>query len=374
MAPKLCYASTISWPLDIYMGAHINNFYNKNCDITLIAQSAKETTLAKALSDIEAINIKIERKISIAADILALSRLMFLFKKNKFDCVHSIMAKSGLLCMLAAFLTRVPIRIHTYTGQVWSTKSGLPRFFLKKMDWLIAQFATHLLTDSPSQMNFLISQKIVPQKKINVLGSGSICGVDPSRFKIDQQSRVKIREELNIPPENIVILFVGRLNSEKGVPDLVEAFKNLNTAYENISLLLVGPDEEIFDFMHNKNIYRVQFTRHPESYMAASDLLCLPSLREGFGNVIIESASCAIPAIGSKIYGISDAIIDNVTGIMHEPSNRIDLQRCIERLIKNPDLRHQLGEAARIRAIDKFSQARLVNQLYQFYRQIGLKI
>jgi glycosyltransferase involved in cell wall biosynthesis len=209
-----------------------------------------------------------------------------------------------LLCSLAPS-AGIPSRFHTFTGQVWATKSGLARRFLMLMDWLIASLATCVLTDSRSQRDFLIANRIVKPEKIFVLGNGSVVGVDPTRFAPDREAREKGRRELGIGADEFVFLFVGRLNRDKGIADLLLAFAEIQRSHASMHLLLVGPDEGGYDAqigelaggMLRRNIHRIGFTDRPESCMAVSDVICLPSFREGFGSVLIEAA-CLRPAGG----------------------------------------------------------------------------
>ena len=163
--------------------------------------------------------VKIERKISLLNDVKALFNLYRIFKKEKFDIVHSIMPKSGFLSMLAGFFARVPVRVHTFTGQVWKNSAGIKRFILKTMDKILAICATHILVDSPSQREFLISEGVVSREKSSVIGNGSMCGVDEKKFYFDEEARRSIRKTLGIASDDIVFFFLGRMNRDKGILD-----------------------------------------------------------------------------------------------------------------------------------------------------------
>jgi len=280
--------------------------------------------------------------------------------------------------MLAAALAQVDIRIHTFTGQVWATKLGFGRVALKKLDKLIGCFCTHILVDSPSQRQFLLDEGVIASEKSCVLQKGSISGVDVNRFKPDYSARLRIRENLQIADGDVVFLFIGRLNRDKGILDLAVAFSNVACRHANARLLIVGVDEanlseEIHRITENfeKQVEFIEFTPVPEEYMAASDVLCLPSYREGFGNVIIEAAAVGIPTIGSKIYGITDAVVDGYTGLLFTPRDVAALESCMEKMVGNDELRQSLGKAAHNRACEDFSSQKLSAAWLKYYQELS---
>lgn len=323
------------------------------------------------------IHVPILRKLSLWGDLCALVKLIRLFREKRFDAIHSFSPKAGFLATMAGRIAGVPVRIHTYTGQVWMTRSFLMRALLIAADRAIARNATHLLADSPSQLRVLLENRIVLNEgTCRVLGSGSVSGVDPARFRPDAPVRVAVRRELGIGPDAMVFVFLGRMTSDKGVLDLAQAFASLAAAHSEAILLVVGPDEERMRSRvemacgaHAGKLRFVDYTRHPEHYLASADVLCLPSYREGFGAVIIEAAAVGIPAIGSRIYGITDAIVDGETGLLHIPADAEDLAEKMERLLRDTALREQLGARARQRAINEFSEQRLTQALQDYYRE-----
>jgi glycosyltransferase involved in cell wall biosynthesis len=278
--------------------------------------------------------------------------------------------------MLAARLARVPVRIHTFTGQVWATRSGWSRTILKAMDRVIASCATHILVDSASQKEFLCRQGVLSAEKASVLANGSISGVDIERFKPDGQARQRLREELQIPAGAFVFLFIGRLNPDKGVLSLVQAFVRVAAANPDAHLLVVGPDEAGMRTAMEKacgamldRVRFVGYTDKPEQYMAASDVFVLASRREGFGSVVIEAAAAGIPSIASRIYGLTDALEDGVTGLLHAPADSADLAAKMNLLAESPDTVRKFALAARARAQRLFTSAQVTLALEEYYRK-----
>jgi glycosyltransferase involved in cell wall biosynthesis len=322
------------------------------------------------------LNLRIERAPSPIHDVRAFWTLLRYLKRNRFDVVHSFSPKAGLLAMTAAALTGIPVRIHTFTGQVWATRSGLTRFILKMLDTWTAAMATHILVDSESQRTFLLDEGVLRAGKSRVLGHGSISGVDLARFRPNSDVRAAIRIDHNVPSSAIVFLYLGRWKRDKGVLDLARAFSQLSQEHGESYLFFVGPDEDRLETqirgVCGQCISRVRFvsyTDNPESWLAACDVLCLPSYREGFGSTIIEAGSVGLPSLGSRIYGITDAIVEGVTGLLHNPADSSELMGKMRILALDGELRRSLGAAARERSHRFFAKEALTAALLEFYAQ-----
>ena len=322
--------------------------------------------------DLTLIDTKMEREINLFKDLRSLFILILNLKKKNIELSFSLTPKAGLLASLASFVSLIPVRIHVFTGQVWLTKSGLRRFILKGLDRLIYSLCTKVLIDSTSQRDFLLENNIVKEKKSLVLGSGSFCGVDTLRFIPSDEHRISMRKKYNLSPDQIVYLFVGRLKKDKGVFELIESFSHLRSVHKNINLWLLGPDEEniknqiLSNKMSKEGIEFIPFSPNPELFMNAADIFCLPSYREGFGTVIIESASCGIPAIGTRIYGLKDAIEDGITGLLVGVKDIESLKHAMERLLQDHEMRKKMGETARMRAKEEFDQRKVIKRILEF--------
>lgn len=373
---KIGIVATIPLPLLMFMKPHIK-MLAEQYDVTLITNGT-EQELSSLLSDsVRLVSVNIAREIALWRDVVALFRLYFIFRRERFDVVHSLMPKTGLLAMLAAFAARVPHRIHTFTGQVWANKTGLVRWGLKFLDKLIASCATDLLADSLSQRQFLIAEQVVNKSKIQVLGNGSICGVDTQRFRPNLIAREQLRSSLGIGGNAIVYLFLGRLTRDKGIADLAQAFVSLADEVSDAHLLVVGPDESGMEAIlqnilakHSSQFHRVGFTPRPEDYMACADIFCLPSYREGFGSVIIEAAAVGVPAVASNIYGLTDAVSDGVTGILHPAQNIVEIKRALLSLTNDANKRAEMSRLARLRAHELFATDVVVAEMRNYYRTL----
>ena len=343
----------------------------KSYDLTVVANLQGQTGFADWLpKSVKLVDIPIRREINLIYDVKALFLLIFFFYRSNFLLVHSVSPKAGLLAMMASWIIRVPIRLHTFTGQVWVTKRGIARFILSSLDKMTSKFTTKTLVDSHSQRSFLIEKGIVDEQNSIVLGNGSISGVDLKRFKHDSIIRKSIRHDLGANNSTTILLFLGRLKKEKGVLELVDAFSKLSDNYKNTVLWLVGPDEEELQpkLENIEGVRLVSFTNVPEHYMAAADIFVLPSYREGFGSVVIEAAACGIPTVGTNVYGLSDAIVNGKTGLLVEPRSAVELENAMQKLIENKKLRENMGKKAQIRASELFSQDYVTDQVVMLYR------
>ena len=344
--------------------------------VEVIANSNERALLQQRGLDIPVDHVKILRPIAPWSDIRALWVLYLRFKKVRPSAVHTITPKAGLLGMMGAWLACVPVRVHSFTGQVWLTRTGLLRWLLKLTDKLIAAMATDVLVDSPSQRDFLIKQGIVTAEGSIVLGAGSICGVNLKRFSPNEFVRKIVRGEMRTPSDAVVCLYLGRLNRDKGVLDLARAFAQLADKNSEAELWLVGPDEgdyfkQIQALLGDATckVKRWEYTASPERFMQAADLFCLPSYREGFGSTVIEAAACGLPSLVSRIYGLADAVVEGKTGWMHEAGNIQDLTQQLDRLLSDPIELASKGVAARRNVAMHFTEKKVTDAMLDFYKK-----
>lgn len=372
---KLCYVATIPAAVHVFLSEHIQSA-SERYEVVVVCNSVD----IELLRDLNAriVRLPIRRKPSFLRDLQALFMLFMLFRRERFDIVHSIMPKTGMLGMCAAWLARVPVRIHSFTGQVWATATGVKRIALKGFDKLIVFFVTAVLVDGRSQQNFLVSEGILKAGEGQMIGAGSICGVNPERFYPRPDIRARIRGELDIAINAKLILFVGRLTRDKGVLDLAAAFNEIASNDPDAALLLLGAEEDV-NFTQiqeicgqaKERLYYMPFTTTPEHYMAAADIFCLPSYREGFSMVTIEAAACGLPAVGSRIYGVSDAINENETGFLFPAGDVQELIVMLSKLLLDSELREKMGRAARLRVLEDFRSEHIVDELMSFYEALS---
>lgn len=373
MRHRVCFAVPIIEEVDTFLVGHISAM-TAVYDVCVVAPCRDKHYLKRHGLDVDVHYAPILRNPAPLRDAICLVALFALFRRLKPDVVHSLSPKTGLLAMLAATAARIPVRLHTFTGQVWATRKGLARAILRRLDRVLGACATHLFVDSHSQMEFLVRQKVVSAGKASVLANGSICGVDTARFRPQPLVHDEVRRDLGIPGNATVFAYMGRLKRDKGLLDLAEAFSSLCERTASAYLIVVGRDEERIKPQMERlctscaaKVRFIDWTPAPERYVMAADVLCLPSYREGFGSVIIEAAACGIPSLASRIYGVTDAVADGITGILHEPGNVRDLASAMERFVQNPSCREAMGKRARERAETLFAADIVTAALLKYY-------
>lgn len=375
--------STVPFFVITQLKSQIDAFASNGMTITVITSEEDFCGQMSQMQSSSYISVNISRDINLTKDIISLYKLFRVFRSKKFDVVHSTTPKAGLLCAVASYVAGVPIRLHTFTGQPWATMFGVKKNILKFCDKVIGALSTHCYADSATQKDFLVENCIIKKHRISVLGQGSLAGVDLTRFdraKYPSEVVSELRSTLGIPLNGKVILFVGRITPQKGIQELMDAFVKISAADDLIHLLLVGPIEEKGDEIIGAyandsawaKVHHVGFTNEPEKFMALADLLCLPSYREGFGTVVIEAAAMGIPTVGTSIYGLSDAVVDGVTGLLVPPQDADALARALVRLLDDNALLQDMGKKASTRAVEEFDSVKMsslmLSEYERFYR------
>jgi glycosyltransferase involved in cell wall biosynthesis len=369
---SLCRIVTVPWLLETVLKEQLRCVVRSGIKLTLVANPAPGfQSLADDVGAVVAA-IPMQRVPAPTYDLSSLFRLVSFFKRNRFDIVHSSTPKAGLLTALAGTIARVPVRIHTFTGQPWVELSGLRRRIPMECDRITGKLMTHTYADSPSQREFLIAEGLISPGKIISLRSGSIAGVDLERFSFDAwggEAGSQTRRELGISSEALVIIFVGRVTKQKGIVELVEAFETTRRAGFDVHLIVIGPleperdplpAETLHSLRQDQHIHFLGFRSHPEKYMGASDILSLPSYREGFGSVAVEAAALRLPTVVTRVTGLVDAVVENVTGLVVPAKDPIALTKALTCLLKSRELRNKLGNAGWQRVVHNFD-ARQVN-------------
>ena len=318
----------------------------------------------------------IERGINPIKDLSCLISMVRFLRKQQFDALHSVSPKAGLMAMLGGRIAKVPLRTHTFTGQVWANKKGVFRVLLKSIDHLIAACATKVLVDGQSQLQFLNEHGVVGSAA-QVLGKGSICGVSLTRFAPSDIIREQRRKALELDKNEWVFMFLGRLNHDKGVIDLIHAFAQLDQSEKASSLFLVGHDEEQIKARFqpiSSKIHFIPFEKKPEELLQACDSFCLPSYREGFGLSVIEASAVEKPIICSDAYGLADTIVEGETGLRHAVGEVDQLKQQLNYALNHPLEMRAIGKAGRKYVEDNFSEKLLLEEWERFYeKQLSYK-
>ena len=382
---RVCRIVTVPLTFATLLREQINGIVDVGIDLTLVSSPGPELDELSRVLPVHCRSISMTRKFSPREDLCSLLALVRFLHRGKFDIVHSSTPKAGLLSALAGVVARVPARLHTYTGQVWIDLRGPIRWIAYHCDQIIGRLSTHCYADSESQRNYLVSQQMVDARKIRVLGAGSISGVDLQRFdpSIVSRTRANLRRRSGIAETSLVIIFVGRVTKDKGIVELISAFRMLRELYNDIDLVLVGPleserdplpPETLEELSSDMHIHAVGFTVKPEEYLAMADIFCLPSYREGFGTVAIEAGAMSLPAVVTRVTGLVDAVVDGETGVLVPPRNVEALTQALQSMIESPEMRYRMGQAARQRAVRYFDAATINQMVVDEYFRLANKL
>ncbi len=323
--------------------------------------------------------VVMHRQISPLADLRALYNLCRLFRSYKPAIVHAHTPKGGLLGVLAARLTRVPIVIYGMRGLPFVTAHGLKKTLLCLSEIISCRLSDLVLAVSHAIRKLALSLRFCPKTKIIVLGQGSSNGVDAEGLynpgRLPAGTREKMRGDLQIPTDSITLGYVGRIVRDKGIVELEEAWQGLRNRFPKLHLLLSGPIEpqdpvpsQVLARLHVDP--RVRFTgwvNYMPAIYESLDILILPTYREGFPNTPLEAAAMELPVVATQVDGCAESVLDGVTGLLVPPQDSRALAEAIERLLLNPVLRKIMGQAGRQRALKDFKPEVLWELLYKQY-------
>lgn len=359
---KVIHGTTVPSVLAFFEG--LPRFLKRNgFEVAVWSSPGPELDRFLECEECEGYPVQMLRAISPLRDVWACAKLMRLFWRMKPDIVHAHTPKAGLLGMLAAGIAQVPVRIYHIHGFPFMTAKGLKRKLLWLTERMSSKLASHVIAVGPGMRQVAIEEGICESDKIKILHNGTAGGIDAvNRFcpaLVKPHVVEAIRKQLSLPREARVIGFIGRLARDKGVLELVEAWRILAANDPLLHLVLVGgldvrdgiPAKNISEWKVTPRIHAVGHVDDVVAWYRLFDLLALPTYREGFGNVILEAAAMQVPVIASRIPGCSDAVIDGVTGTLVEVRNASELARAMRRYLDDPELRKQHGAAGRKRVL-----------------------
>lgn len=346
----------------------------------VVAVSSDGPKLQK-VSDVGArtVVVEMERHISPLKDFKSLWQMIKVFRREKPQMVHSMTPKAGLLCMMAGKLTGVPVRVHTFTGLVFPTSTGLKRRILMATDWLTCACATHIIPEGEGVKRDLLENGIT-RKPIKVLGYGNCRGIDLQRF--DRTAEVMVAADKLRRPDKFTFIAIGRLVGDKGINELVAAFKKLNNELPDTRLLLVGPFEPDLDPVKPGTIHEIETNSAIEAvgsqkdvrpWLAASDCHVLASYREGFPNVVIEAGAMGLPQIVTDINGANEIIIEGRNGTIVPSKSTDALYQAMRRMATDTPWRTSLAANAREMIATRYEQSFVRKCLFDFYGELSSK-
>ena len=365
-----------------FLEGQLEYLQNRGFEVTLLCPKRRNDEWEVQRPDgISVLEVPMERKISPLKDIASLWRLWKAIRTIRPKVTNVGTPKAGLLGGFAAWLNRVPGRFYTLHGLRFETTTGLRRWLLIRAERLACSFAHRVVCVSRSVREKAIACGLTTRERSVVFGSGSCNGVNISRFAPSpklMRRAAEVRKELGIPLRSTVIMFMGRLTCDKGIPELVHAFSLLDSQYPHLRLLLVGCLEEEdplpADILRKLKTHpRVVFAgavQDTPAYYAAADIVVLPSRREGLPTAVLEAQASCKPVVAASATGIVDIVEDGETGLLFPVGDVPGLCESLEELITNRDLADRLGRAGMEQVERDFRQERIWKALYQEYMKV----
>ena len=372
---KIIRSFTISWSMDFVTGMLPD--LQKKYEVVLLSSPGPELDDAETQYGVRGVRIPMERQISLFHDVVSLLRLIITFIKERPAMVHSMTPKAGLLCMVAAWLTRVPVRVHTFTGLVFPTATGLKQKLLMMTDAITCACATHVIPEGEGVMADLRNYGIT-KKPMKVLGYGNIKGVDMMHFS-RRPEVMELAQKLK-KEGMFTFLFVGRVVGDKGINELCKAMEKLS-GFAPVRLLLIGPYEDDLDpisqeskeIIENNSAIEYVGGKYGDellAYYAAADCFVFPSYREGFPNTVMEAGAMGLPSIVTDINGSREIIVEGENGVIIPSRDENALFKAMLEMVRNKKNREYMAGKARGMIASRFEQNFVQKCLLDFYDEI----
>ena len=393
---KLFRITTVPVSVEKLLGKQLT-FMNQFYEVTAISSDKEDLERVGQELGVKTKAIEMTRKITPIQDLKSLWQMYCYFKKEKPDIVHTHTPKAGLIGMIAAKLAGIKVRLHTVAGLPLMETSGVKRRVLNLVEKLTYACATKVYPNSYGLKDFILKEKFCPPHKLKVIGNGSTNGIDTAYFNpalFSPQQKKEIRQQWQSEEDDFVWIFVGRLVKDKGINELVAAFRQLteelndsenkNSSVANIrnrvpKLLLVGPlepeldpllPETLREMEHNKNILTVGYQKDVRPYLAAADALIFPSYREGFPNVVMQAGAMELPSIVTNINGCNEIIKNNENGMIISVKNKDQIYNALLKLMADLSLYNKLKSQAREYIVQHYDQKLIWNAILAEYREL----
>lgn len=386
-AVKIIHVVTVPQSLGFIVG-QVTYMKAKGFEVHAISSPGEWLGRFADQEGVRAYEVQMTRRITAFHDLVAVVKMVRLFNMLRPGIVHAHTPKGGLLGMVAAWLSRVPVRLYHVHGLPMLTASGFRRRLLRWSEMLSCRLSHQVLCVSGSVRDVVVKEGVCPAPKIKVLLGGSINGVDAVRRfnpeRLSEVDRFDTRRRYGIRANAAVLGFVGRVVREKGVAELGRAWQILREEHPDLHLMIVGPFEpqdpvppDVKDLLiQDPRVHLIGEDWDTPPLYTAMDIVVLPTYREGFPVVPLEAAALGLPVVATRVPGCVDAVQDGVTGTLVPARDVEALAEAIRAYVKDPALRRRHGAAGRVRVLRGFRQEDIWRALHFEYerllRQSGL--
>jgi glycosyltransferase involved in cell wall biosynthesis len=318
---KVLHVVNVSFVLPYFIGDQFVYLAKKGFEFYVGCTPSEHLYKLSKELEFEVVEINVVREINIVEDIRSIIILYKYIKKYKIDIVIGHTPKGGMAAMIAAFMAGVKKRIYFRHGIMYETSRGLRKIMLKNIEKFTGALATQVVCVSRSVLELSNHSKLSKSSKNLILGHGTCNGINVEKFSRSSPSITPIPHEKKAG--EYIVGYVGRLVKDKGIEELIAAWKIVMASFPNARLLIVGPFEkrdivsdDTIDFIKTApSIIFTDLVEDTKPYYQMMDLLILPSYREGFPTVVLEASAMELPVITTRSTGCLDSIVENETGI-----------------------------------------------------------
>jgi len=355
-------STTIARTADTFYGQIIDVLKQDGYEVHVITSDGPEIPSLRRRADHVHI-VAMRRQVNVIADFRALFGWMRILARVRPDFVLAGTPKAGLVGMIASWVARVPRRAYFLQGLRLEGTQGLERAVLGRMEWLASWCSQVVIAVSPSLADRYRNLGLAAGRPLVVPHHGSSHGVDTEFFSPRQRSP-ELLEEIGLVRDVPVLTFIGRLTTDKGPDTLLGALRHIRSQDVLLQLLVVGAQDEADSAYYLSEFERERTTvvvvpqiQDVRPYLAASEIVVLPSRREGMPNVVLEAAAMGVASVTTDATGAVDSIVDGLTGLIVPVGDEAALAGAILRLLRDPDLRDRMGRNARVRTVRDFQPA-----------------
>ncbi len=379
--PKLIRITTVPLSLDKLLEGQLK-FMQEQYDVIAVSSEKEYLEKVGAREGVATFHLEMTRKITPLHDLMAVIKLTLFLLKTKPDIVHSHTPKAGIVGMMAAFLARVPHRFHTVAGLPLLEETGSKRKMLDFVEKLTYLFASRVYPNSNGLKEIILQNEYCKASKLKVLANGSTNGINTTYFSNDHFSfaqKEELKARYDIQDTDFVFIFVGRLVTDKGINELIAAFKKLKINHPTAKLLLVGPLESELDPLlpqtleaieNVKQIKAVGYQQDVRLFFSISYCLVFPSYREGFPNVVMQAGAMELPSIVSNINGCNEIIVPHQNGVIIPTKDEKTLLEVMIELMENKAYYEQLREYARPMIVNRYEQQVVWQAILKEYQKL----
>lgn len=381
MEKKIIRITTVPASLSILLKGQLK-YMSDYYEVIGVSSSGSQLTEVEQNEGVKTYVVEMTRTISPLKDLKSLYQLYKFIKKEKPLIVHTHTPKAGTLGMLAAKLAKVPHRLHTIAGLPLLEAKGAKRKLLNTVEKITYASATLILPNSFGLLDIVKQHKFTNENKLKVIGKGSSNGIDTEHFKksnVSESQQEQLKSKLGISDTDFVFTFVGRLVTDKGINELIDAFNTINRTNQNIKLLLVGTLETELDPLNNdtlqiiesnKNIISVGWQTDVRPYFAIADALTFPSYREGFPNVVMQACAMELACIVTDINGCNEIITNYKNGLIIPPKSKDNLLAAMQFFLDNTEKTKAFSKAARPIILENYKREVIWKELLNLYKSL----